>query len=175
MRWLMVIVYWLDENVEKVIILIAYATMAGIIFVEVIRRFMFSVQAPWSTSIPILLFLWVTWFGASYNVRKRSHLALTEIRQRLPYAGQFLCLCLDAVLWVVFAGIVIWFTVQQVELSYFNFAIVPGTDNVMQWWFYLATPLAWGLIIVRALQNLYLDWRTYRSGKPFRLQASLLD
>lgn len=175
MRWLLAILHWLDENIEKVIILLAYSTMAGIIFVEVIRRFLFSQQAPWSTSIPILLFLWVTWFGASYNIRKRSHLALTEIRQRLPYTGQFLCLCLDAVLWIVFAGIVIHYTTQQVELSYFNFAIVPGTDNVMQWWFYLATPLAWSLIIVRALQNLYQDWCRYRSGEPFQLQASMME
>ncbi len=175
MRWLLAILRWLDANVEKVVILLAYATMAGIIFVEVIRRFVFSQQAPWSTSIPILLFLWVTWFGASYNIRKRSHLALTEIRHRLPYTGQFLCLCLDAVLWIVFAGIVIYFTVQQVELSYFNFAIVPGTDNVMQWWFYLATPLAWSLIVVRALQNLFLDWRRYRAGEPFQLQSSMME
>jgi TRAP-type C4-dicarboxylate transport system permease small subunit len=45
----------------------------------------------------------------------------------------------------------------------------------MQWWFYLATPLAWSLIIVRALQNLYQDWRRYRSGEPFQLQASMME
>jgi len=175
MAFLKAILRWLDHNTEKVIILITYSTMAGIIFVEVVRRFLFNEQVAWSTTIPVLLFLWVTWFGASYNVRKRTHLALTEVRSRMPYGMQFACFILDAVLWVVFAGIVIWFTYDQTYLAYDNFAIVGGTDNVMEWWFYLATPLAWSMIVIRVLQNLVQDIRRYRERQPFILQASLLD
>ncbi len=175
MTYLRMLFRWLDNNTEKVIILITYASMAGIIFVEVIRRFLFNQQVPWSTTVPVLLFLWVTWFGASYNIKKRTHLALTEIRSRLPYRMQFYCFVLDAVLWIAFAVIVIYYTYQQTWLAYDNFAIVGGTDNVMEWWFYLATPLAWGLIVVRVLQNLKQDIDRYRNNKPFVIQASLLD
>lgn len=166
---------WLDENIEKIIIMITYSTMAGIICVEVVRRFVMNQQVPWSTSVPILLFLWVTWFGASYNVKKRTHLRMSEIRERMPYNMQFLCQCVDAVLWIVFAAIVIYFTISQTYLAYDNFSIVEGTDNVMQWWFYTATPLAWSLIIFRVLQNLWEDIVTYRNKLPFQLQASLLE
>nr|WP_300309153.1 TRAP transporter small permease [Halomonas sp.] len=173
-RWLIPL-RWLDANLEKCVILVAYSGMAGIIFVEVIRRFVFSQQASWSTSIPILLFLWLTWFGASLNVKQRSHLSLNEIRMRLPYTGQFLCQLLDAVLWVGFGAMVIHFTLDQVALARMNFAIVPGTDNVMQWWFYLATPLAWILILIRVMQNLIIDIRRYRRREPFNLQPSIMD
>ncbi|MDO6817131.1 TRAP transporter small permease [Cobetia amphilecti] len=166
---------WLDAHLEQVVILIAYSGMAGIIFVEVIRRFFFGLQAPWSTSIPVLLFLWLTWFGASLNVKKRTHLSLNEIRMKLPRGGQFACLILDAVLWIGFGLMVIYFTTTQVTLAYDNYAIVPGTDNVMQWWFYLATPLAWVMIIYRVLQNLYADWARYRRGDSFNLQPSIMD
>jgi len=169
------ILRWFDKNAEKVIIIISYTAMSGIIFVEVIRRFVFSQQAPWSTTIPILLFLWLTWFGASYNIKKRTHLALTEIRSRLPYTMQFALLILDGILWIVFAAIVIYFTYQQVYLSYDNYAIVGGTDNVMEWWFYMATPLAWGMIAIRVVQNLIEDYQRYRQGKPFILQGLLTD
>lgn len=100
---------WLERNTEKVVILITYSSMAGIIFVEVIRRFLFNEQVAWSTTVPVLLFLWVTWFGASYNIRQRTHLALTEVRSRMPYGAQFACFKMDAVLWIVFACIVIYF------------------------------------------------------------------
>jgi len=165
---------WLDRNIEKIVILICYTTMAGIIFVEVIRRFLLNQQAAWSTTIPIYLFLWVTWMGAAYNVRIRTHLRFDEMRVRLPYTAQFACLCLDAVLWILFAVIVVVFSIEQVQLSYDNFSIVQGTDNVMQWWFYLATPMAWTLLVVRALQNLKEDWRTYRRGESFAIQTSML-
>lgn len=164
---------WLDLNIEKIIILLSYAAMAGIIFVEVVRRFLFNQQVPWSTTIPVLLFLWLTWFGASYNVKQRTHLALTEIRARLPYKIQFGCFVLDAILWLAFAVIVIYYTVGQTYLAYDNFAIVGGTDNVMEWWFYLATPLAWVLIMLRVVQNLLEDIERYKNQEPFIFQAPL--
>lgn len=175
MNYLKILLGWFNHNIEKVVILITYSTMAGIIFVEVIRRFLFNQQVAWSTTVPVLLFLWVTWFGASYNIHKRTHLSLTEVRARMPYTFQFCCFVLDALLWIVFAGIVIYFTYQQTWLAYDNFSIVGGTDNVMEWWFYLATPLAWGLIVIRVLQNLVEDIQRYRRREPFVLQASLLD
>ncbi len=165
---------WLDANLEKIVILICYSAMAGIIFVEVIRRFVFQMQAPWSTTIPIYLFLWITWMGAAYNTRIRTHLRFDELRVRMPYRAQFACLCLDAALWIVFAIIVIVFSTEQVRLARDNFAIVQGTDSVMQWWFYLATPLAWTLLVVRALQNLWQDVQTFRRGEPFTIQVAML-
>jgi TRAP-type C4-dicarboxylate transport system permease small subunit len=175
MIFLNAILGWLDRNTEKVVILISYTTMAGIIFVEVVRRFLINEQVAWSTTVPVLLFLWVTWFGASYNIKKRTHLALTEVRSRLPYPLQFGCFVLDAVLWISFAVIVIYYTYEQTWLAYDNFAIVGGTDDVMEWWFYTATPLAWSLIVIRVIQNLVRDVHTFRKREPFVLQASLLD
>ncbi|HIB93654.1 MAG TPA: TRAP transporter small permease, partial [Candidatus Lambdaproteobacteria bacterium] len=40
----MALIKWLDRNIEKLVIFICYSSMAGIVFVEVIRRFVFSQQ-----------------------------------------------------------------------------------------------------------------------------------
>jgi TRAP-type C4-dicarboxylate transport system permease small subunit len=170
----MAIVRWFDANIEKIIIIISYITMAAIIFVEVIRRFLLNQQEPWSSTIPILLFLWVTWIGAAYNVKIRTHLSFDELRMRLPYNLQFCCLILDAFLWIAFACIVLYFSIQQVQLSHDNFAIVTGTDDIMQWWFYMATPVAWALLCIRVLQNLRSDYLKWRSGQKFSISVSML-
>ena len=170
----MAILRWLDRNIERTIILLGYTVMAGIVFVEVIRRFVFNEQAAWSSTIPIYLFLWVVWSGCAYNVKIRSHLRFDEFRVRLPYTAQFACLLLDAVLWIVFSAIVIYYTTDQVLLARDNFAIVQGTDDVMQWWFYVATPAAFTLLIFRVLQNLVADIATFRAAKPFSLQVNIL-
>ena len=170
----MPIIRWLDRNVERVVILVSYTVMASIVFVEVIRRFTMNEQEAWSSTIPVYLFLWIVWAGCTYNVRIRTHLRFDELRVRFSYTAQFACLMLDAVLWIVFSAIVIYFTVQQVQLAYDNFAIVQGTDDVMQWWFYLATPLAFSLLIVRVLQNVYEDVAKYRRGEEFEIQTSIL-
>lgn len=158
---------WLDRNIERAFILVAYSAMALIIVYAVFERFILKSMVPWSTSIPIYLFLWVTWIGCSHNVRQRTHLVFNDIRLRMSYGWQFACLCLDALLWIVFAAIVLYYTIEQTRLVEMNFAIVQGTDNVMQWWFYLATPIAWALLVVRVLQNLVDDMRRFANRKPF--------
>ena len=163
---------WLDENIEKVVILISYVAMTAIIFVEVIRRFAFGQQAAWSSTIPIYLFLWVTWIGCSYCCKTRSHLRFEEFRVRLPYRGQFFCIMVDHFVWIGFAILVIIFSVEQVQIAYDNFAIVQGTDDVMQWWFYLATPIGFLLVIYRVLQNTFEDIRRFQNGEPMPIKAN---
>ncbi len=164
----------IDENFEKTIILVSYVVMTGIIFVEVIRRFALGEQAAWSSTIPIYLFLWVTWIGCAYCCKTRSHLGFEEFRIRLPYKGQFWCLMLDHILWIGFSLLIIYYSIEQVYIAYDNFAIVQGTDDVMQWWFYLATPIAFSLIIYRSLRNMYIDISRYKSGEPLQVKATAL-
>ena len=163
---------WLDENIEKVVILFSYVVMTGIIFVEVIRRFAFGQQAAWSTTIPIYLFLWVTWVGCAYCCKNRSHLRFEEFRVRLPYKGQFFCIVLDHLIWIGFSLMIIYYSYDVVYLSYDNFSIVQGTDDVMQWWFYMATPVGFGLIIYRVLQNLFEDIGRFRRGESMPIKSS---
>ena len=165
----------IDANLEKTIILLNYVVMAAIIFVEVIRRFAIKEQAAWSTTIPIYLFLWVVWIGCAYNVKIRGHLRFDEVRTRLPYKAQFSCLLLDAFLWIVFSSIVIFYTTEQVLISRDNYAIVQGTDNILQWWFYIATPIAFALLIFRQLQNLFSDCIKFLNNEPFEISSGIMN
>ena len=163
---------WLDDNIEKIIILVSYVLMTAIIFVEVIRRFAFGQQAPWSSTIPIYLFLWVTWIGCAYNCKLRSHLRFEEFRMRLPYTGQFFCLVVDHLVWIGFSILVIYYAMEQVMIAKDNWAIVQGTDDVQQWWFYMATPIGFGLVIYRVLQNLFEDIRKFKNREPLPIKAA---
>ena len=163
---------WLDDNIEKIIILFSYVVMTAIIFVEVIRRFAFGQQAPWSSTIPIYLFLWVTWIGCAYNCKLRSHLRFEEFRMRLPYTGQFFCLVVDHIVWIGFSLLVIYYALEQVMIARDNFAIVQGTDDMQQWWFYLATPIGFGLVIYRVSRNLFEDIRKFRNREPLPVKVA---
>lgn len=164
---------WLDRNIEKFIIAVSFAIMAAIVVGAVIQRFVFNSQVPWSGSIPIYMFLWVTWIGAAYNVRTRTQLRFSEFRNRLPYTGQFICNVLDTVLWVAVATIIIYYSAQQTQIVHRNFAVVQGTEDLQQWWFYLATPIGWSLVIIRSIQNLIEDIQTYRAGRSLAPDTAL--
>lgn len=162
---------FLERHLERTIMVASYLAIAFIIFWGVIDRFVFSSQEPWSTTIPPLLFMVMAWFGASYNVRLRTHLSFSEFRSRMPRGGQFFCLCLDNVLWFIFAVIVFVTTCRVAALSASNFQIVLGTDNVLQWWFLVTAPFAFLLMVARVWQNFFEDVDNLKQNAPLIRQA----
>ena len=158
---------WLDRNLEKIIILTAYVACASIVAVEVFRRYVLSVQAPWSTTVPAYMFLWLTWVGAAYGIKIRAHLGFSELRSRLSKRSQYVLMQIDNVLFLVLATVVIYYASGLLKLQFDNASVVPGTDTIPQWWFYSATPVGWSLLVFRVLQNMYLDARSMRRDEPF--------
>lgn len=173
--WLIAMIYkrvpFLDRHLERTFMVFSYLAIALIIFWGVVDRFIFSNQQPWSTTIPPLLFMIMAWFGATYNVRLRSHLSFSEFRSRMGRSAQFACLCLDNILWMAFSVIVIVTTARAAALSASNFQIVLGTDNVMQWWFLITAPFAFVLMAGRVVENFLEDVENYRDGKELIKQA----
>lgn len=162
---------WFERNFESTVMVVSYLAIGGIIFVEVFRRFVLSEQAPWSTTLPPFLFLIMTWFGCSYNVKLRTHLAFAEFRTAMPRAGQMACLLLDALLWIGFSWVVVVTSTRVVANSASNFQIMLGTDNIMQWWFLISVPLAFTVLVARVLENLLEDIANYRNGDVLLKQA----
>jgi TRAP-type C4-dicarboxylate transport system permease small subunit len=157
---------WVERKFESTVMVSTYLLIGAIIFVEVFRRFVLNVQAPWSTTLPPFLFLIMTWAGCAYNVKLRTHLAFAEFRANMPRPLQFLCLTLDAVLWIGFSWIVIVTSTQVAANSAANFQIMLGTDNVLQWWFLVSVPLSFILIVARSMENWLIDLENLKSGQP---------
>lgn len=155
---------FIERNFEPTVMVVAYLAIGYIIFAGVVQRFYLNGQPAWSTTLPPFLFLVMTWVGCSYNVKLRTHLAFAEFRKAMPRGGQLFCLLLDAVLWLGFAWIVVVTTFQETVRAAANFAIMLGTDNVMQWWFLGTVPVAFILLTARVIENAIADLHKYRKG-----------
>ena len=164
MHTLKTVLLWLDENVEKTVIMVSYVIMASIVFVEVIRRMAFGLQAPWSTQVPIYLFLFLTWFSAAYNAKVRTHLSFAGLRARFAPFPKLCCHILDFVCWVILGIFVIYYTCEQVMINKENYSMVFGTA-LMAWYFMLSTPLGWIFILYRVTRNLAADIIAYSRGE----------
>lgn len=165
----------LDQHLERALMVIVYLAIAGIIFVEVIRRFALNLQEPWSTTLPPYLFLLLTWFGCAFNVKLRAHLSFAEFRTRLPRGGQLACLWLDGVLWLGMAWIAVTTTLRLAANSASNFQILLGTDHVMVWWFVILVPVSFTILAARAVENMIEDLRRFREDAPLIEMSTLGD
>lgn len=164
---------WLDRNLERTIILAAFTTCAGIVAVEVFRRYVLAQQAPWSTTVPAYMFLWLTWIGCAYGVKIRAHLNFAEVRNRLPRNVQFVLLQIDNALFILLAAIIVYYGTDLLAIQIQNASIVPGTDTIPQWWFYSATPVGWSLLVIRVVQNVIEDVTAMRTGAPLKVRGDM--
>jgi len=167
------VLHLLDRNLEKVFLLAAYSACAGIVAVEVFRRYVLHEQAPWSTTVPAYMFVWITWIGCSYAVRMRLHLAFSEVREHLSRNLQFALMQLDNVLFMVLGGLFVYWSYDLAQLHFGLESIVPGTDDLPSWLFYCATPIGWSALMFRIVQNALEDTRRYLGGKPVFLKGVL--
>ena len=131
-------------------------------------------QAPWSTTVPAYMFLWLTWIGAAYGVKIRAHLNFSEVRNVLPRNFQFVLMQIDNLLFLALATIVIFYATDLLTIQWDNGSVVPGTDTIPQWWFYLATPVGWSLLCLRVVQNMIEDVIAIRSGGPLKVQGAMM-
>lgn len=169
----MKVIRWIDENIESALMFIAYFTIMALMAGSVVQRFVFRTQFSWSISTCVFLFVWLSWLGASYCTKTRTHLRFGEIRLKLPYKLQFACLVLDNVLWVIFAFIVGYYAWEQVVLQYTMGSIVYGTDNIPLWPATLAVPASWALLVVRVIQNMVENIGHFRRKEPLEMERSI--
>lgn len=161
----------LERSPERTIVVYTYIIMAVIIFIGVIQRFVFSVQVPWSTTIPPLFFMVMAWYGCTLNIRLRTHLSFSEFRTKFGRKGQLFWLTFDNVLWLIFCVIVVTTTARVTVNTYDNFALVLGTDDIMRWWFIVTMPLCFILMAARAIENIEEDLKKYAGDGPMIEQA----
>ncbi|MEJ6395438.1 TRAP transporter small permease subunit [Gymnodinialimonas sp. 2305UL16-5] len=175
---------FIERHLESYVMVISYLTIGGIIFFGVIQRFVPGMLGmdfsntpqwlrpwPWTTTLPPFLFLVMTWVGCSYNVKLRTHLAFSEFRTNMGRLPQMLLLSVDALLWIGFSWVVVVTGSRIAANAASNFQIVPGTNDLMQWWFILAVPLSFVFLVARVLENWFADFNNYRSGNELISQA----
>jgi TRAP-type C4-dicarboxylate transport system permease small subunit len=65
-------------------LILATSAMLGLIFLQVVMRYVFSQAPPWSEELALLAFSWATMGGLALGVREGFHVRLTLMTDQLP-------------------------------------------------------------------------------------------
>ncbi|MDR1730549.1 MAG: TRAP transporter small permease [Synergistaceae bacterium] len=91
------------DHLEEIFLLPSLVFSVGLIFVQIIMRYVFTSSLSWSEELARYLFIWQIWLGVSYAARNRSHLRILLLTQKLsPKARSGVELVVTAV-WMGFA------------------------------------------------------------------------
>ena len=151
----------LNDKLEEVFLVIVMSASVIIVFAQVVTRFILKTPLPWSEEVARFLFIWLIWVGAAYATKERAHIKIDFLVNRLPKAGQTLCLILSTLVWLLFA--VFLFYISLVLTQSVMGGGQTGTGSGIPMWIpYSAIPVGMGLMIFRMIQNIIIDLKAGR-------------
>jgi len=155
----------LDENFERWLMFALYSHIVAIVFVEVIRRFVFSYSSIWAEETARYAFIYLVWLGASAAIRDRSHIRIDIIFQFLSEKKKAYFYIVGEVITFVFAALAFYYSAEGVLLT-LKFETLTSGLRVSQAWFTFAVPFGLSLLMVRIVQRVYLDVKNLRNNLP---------
>lgn len=156
---------FLDRNGERCLLLWLYVFIVAVIFIEVLRRFLLASSSIWGEETARFLFIYLVWIAAALAVRERSHIRINLIGHYLPPKGKAAVYIFGDVLTGVLAGILLVLSVHPV-LASLHFESVTDGLRIGRYWFLVAVPLGFSVILLRVVQSILRDLRDLRAGRP---------
>ena len=164
----------LDRNGERVLLLILYAFIVLVIFIEVVRRFVLLYSSVWGEETARYAFIYLVWIGAAVAVKERAHIRIDVLLHYLPPRGVAVFYLLADILTAVLACFAIYWSMDPVLVSW-KFGNVTDGLRIVRVWFLAAVPLGFSLVMIRLVQSIIRDLADLRAGRPPYTGEKLFD
>lgn len=147
------ILRFIDENLEKILLVTMLLIMVVVVFAQVVMRFVFHNSLAWSEEVARYLFVWQVWLGASYAAKKTEHMQVDLLRRKLKgNMGVYLAIAADLVS-IGFCLFLTRLSFLQMQGMY-RLHRSATSFNMPIWIAYLSVPTGSALMAVRLFQNM---------------------
>ncbi len=164
----------LDKNAERWALLFFYVLLVATMFVEVLRREVFSYSSIWGEEVVRYSFIYLAWIGAASAVRERAHIRIDVLMHYVSARVKALLYIFGDLVMMVVALIALYWSFETVLVSY-EFGSVSHGLRVSMVWFLAAVPIGFTLMICRLMQSLRRDIHSLRTGEPVYEGDKLFD
>jgi TRAP-type C4-dicarboxylate transport system permease small subunit len=164
----------LDRNGERWLLLVFYVMLVGTMFIEVVRREMFSYSSIWGEEMVRYSFIYLAWIGAAAAVKERGHIRIDVIMNYVPPRVKAVLYIFGDVVMFIVALIALYWSWEAVHTSW-RFGSVTHGLRISQTWFLFAVPFGFGLVMLRLVQSFLRDISDLRNGRPVYEGDKLFD
>jgi len=164
----------LDKNLERWALLVFYVMLVATMFIEVIRREVFSYSSIWGEEIVRYSFIYLAWIGAAAAVKERGHIRIDVIMEYVNPRIKALLYMFGDIVMAIVALVALYWSYEAVHVSW-KFGSVTHGLRVSQVWFLSAVPIGFLLVMIRLVQSFLRDINDFRNGKPVYEGDKLFD
>ena len=164
----------LNKNAERWALLFFYVLLVVTMFVEVIRREVFSYSSIWGEEIVRYSFIYLAWIGAAAAVKERAHIRIDVIMHYVSRRTMAMIYILGDIVMFAVAVIALYWSFETVLVS-LKFGSVSHGLRVSMVWFLAAVPIGFSLLILRLVQSFLRDVADLRAGRSVYEGDKLFD
>lgn len=141
---------------EEYSLLLAGFSLVVVVAMGVLFRYVIRAQLIWAYELSILLFIWVSFLGASVGMRQHAHVTFDFLTRVFPMNWNR---------WINLLGSILIFgiSIAGVRLGLIIFLRTVGqrfqTLPISRGWMYLALPVGFFLIAIHVLEYTIRLWR----------------
>lgn len=142
------------NNIETMVCEGLLAAFVVLLFAQVVARQLFQYSIPWSEELSTYMFVWFAYLGAVVAAKMSAHNRVTFHLQFMPKALAKGLLAFSDLLWVAFNMYFVYLSYDFI-FNRMNLFWKSQTLGVPMKYIYLILPLAFSLMSIRILINLY--------------------
>lgn len=157
---------WLDRNFEPFFMSLTFFMTCGLIFLQVVLRFLFHSGFAWGEEISRFLFVWSVFLSVPYITKNNKHVSVAALRDIMPdKAKKIIAILVDASV-VFFAIVLLKSSITNVQYTFLYNDRATAIDISMNWLF-MAPVVGYALMLLRSVQTLI--WKVVRFNSSFDL------
>jgi len=164
----------LDKNAERWMLLVLYVMLVGTMFIEVVRREVFSYSSIWGEEVVRYAFIYLAWIGAAAAVKERGHIRIDVIMNYVPRTVKSLLYIFGDIVMFIIAAVALYWSWESVTVSW-RFGSVTHGLRISQVFFLFAVPFGFALVMVRLIQSFLRDISDLRTGRAVYEGDKLFD
>lgn len=135
------------NTAEEIVLIVMFAAMVGIIFFQVIMRYVFNNSLSWSEELGKFLFVWLSWLGISIGHRRKEHIRITLLVEKLPYKIKKILEAISEVILIIISSVTIYYGIIMIDIQ----KKVPYAGiKISTSWGYLSLVLGCAIFILRS-------------------------
>lgn len=154
------ILHWLDENLEKSILLVLLCGMVISLSIQIIARFVFDHPLSWSEELARYLFVWSGFLSISYCIKTNIAIRIDQAVNFLPEKAHFFMNCLVYLILMAYFIYMIPYAYDFFYRAYAAKQTMPALQAPIAI-VYFSPFFGFVLAVIRLIQNLIKDIRAF--------------
>ena len=157
-----------DQQLERWLITLFYGYFCLIIVVEVVRRYVFGSSSNWGEMSARYAFVYLVYIAAAEVAKSNDHIRIDVVPRLLAPRGRLLLYAYFDLIYLILAGLVIYYSLEVMQLSIATDTLMTGFDLNMAF-AQAALPIGWALLAYRVIQRFLRSVRSFQQHREVPL------